>query len=237
MKTPVKSLAIAFAAIAFSVTAQAAVITSATTSIEANLDVGSPNSSAWFFGTDYFASYGPLTAAEWNASTGSTSRGGATLQWNLTGINPGDTMGTVGNASISLVSGNDAAGNTYKAYRLTGAITGNSTWNSKPLLDTSAVVPITLAAGNTLYNIDVSSLLALNGGLTTFGIAILVDNIVDTGDKNFWSTAYGNTWPANNGQNKLSANYSVVPEPSTYAMLALAGAYGMATMYRRRRQS
>ncbi len=233
MKTPITSLAIAFAAAAFSVTAQAVVITNATTSIEANLDVGSPNTSTWFFNTDYFASYGPLTASEWNTSTGSNFRGGATLQWNLTGINPGDTIGAVSSASISLVSGNDAAGNTYKAYRLTGAISGSTTWNSKPLLDTSVFVPITLAAANTYYSIDVSSLLALNGGLTTFGIAILVDNIADTGDKNFWSTSYGNQFPAYDNQNKLSADYSVVPEPSTGLLIGL----GLTTVmvFRRRR--
>jgi hypothetical protein len=88
-----------------------------------------------------------------------------------------------------------------------------------------------MAANYALQTIDVSSLLANNGGLQTFGVAVLFDS--GTGGDNFWSTAY-NIWPAYTSQNKLSANYAVnaIPEPSTYAMLL--GGTGLLLMRRRR---
>jgi hypothetical protein len=200
-------------ALALSATARAETITNAATSIEANLDVGSPDSSAWWYGTDFFASYGPVTAANWNASDVIGSRGGATLQWNLTGFNAGDTIGTVNSASFTIVSAGNSAGNTYKVYRLTGAIDGSTTWNTKPQLDTTAFVSFTMGAYPDAKTIDVSSLLALNGTSTTFGVAILVDSIAiaggSTGDSHFWSTAYTG-WPAYTSQNKFSADYTIV---------------------------
>jgi hypothetical protein len=212
MKTTMIHSAVAvITALALSATARAETITNAATSVEVNLDVGSPDSSAWWYGTNFFASYGPVTAADWNASDVIGFRGGATLQWNLTGFNSGDTMGTVNSASFTIVSAGDSAGNTYKVYRLTGAIDGSTTWNTKPQLDTTAFVSFTMGAYPDAKTIDVSSLLALNGTSTTFGVAILVDSIAggSTGDSHFWSTAY-TAWPAYTSQNKLSADYTIV---------------------------
>jgi hypothetical protein len=159
-------------------------------------------------------------------------RAGSILQWNLNGFtNPSDTIGTVSSASFTIM-GKSAGGNTYKVYRLAGAIDGSTTWNTKPTLDLSSSVSITMAANYALQTIDVSSLLANNGGLQTFGLAVLFDS--GAGGDNFWSTAYNN-WPAYTSQNKLSANYAVdaIPEPSTYAMLM--GGVGSLLIFRRRR--
>ena len=194
-------------------TVQNATVASAATSIEANLSAGTadgdPNSPEWWYGTDFFASYGPVTAADWNGGASTFNyRAGAILQWNLSGfISPDDVMGTVNSASFTIM-GKQAAGNIYKVYRLKAPITGSTTWNTKPELDTSAFVSFTMAADYSLQTIDVSSLLAGNGSLTTFGVAVLVDSIGQSGDSNFWSTAY-NQWPAFTSHNKLSANYSV----------------------------
>jgi|GEM_PF-2360980 len=191
-----------------------AAITNATTSLEANLAAGTanggnPNSSAWWFGTNYFACYGQVTAADWNSGTSTfNNRAGAILQWNLSGFtNAGDTIGTVSSASFTIM-GKQASNNTYKVYRLQAPITGATTWNTKPQLDTNAYVSFTMAADYALQTIDVSSLLARNGSLTNFGVAVLVDSISQAGDSHFWSTAY-NQWPAYTSQNKLSASYTV----------------------------
>ena len=237
-RNSVLTLLITLSALALSAKASAVVIVNAQTSIEANINVGSPDSSAWYFGENFFASYGSLTASNWNANTVVGSRGGATLQWDLTGFsNPGDTIGTVTSASFQLAPGQNAAGNTFKIYRLTGAIDENTTWNNKPLLDASTSVDFTMGAYNTFQTIDVSSLLANNGGLQTFGVAVLVNSIAGTGDQNFWSTAYGNSWPAQGGQNLLNANYAVnaVPEPSTYALVV--GGIATLLLIRRRVQA
>jgi hypothetical protein len=85
-----------------------------------------------------------------------------------------------------------------------------------------------MAENYALQTIDVSSLLANNGGLQTFGLAVLFDS--GTGGDNFWSTSYNN-WPSFDSNNKLSASYSVIPEPSTYAMLL--GGTGLLLMRRR----
>jgi hypothetical protein len=230
-------LVAALTAASLQITAQAVTILSQTTSIEANLSAstsggGSPDSSAWWGGTNVFENYGPLTAAEWNGGATPNWRAGSILQWNLNGYtNPGDTIGTVTSASFTIM-GKDAGDNTYKVYRLTGAIDGSTTWNTKPTLDLSSSVSFTMAANYALQTIDVSSLLANNGGLQTFGLAVLFDS--GAGGDNFWSTAYNN-WPAYTSQNKLSANYAVnaVPEPSTYAMLM--GGIGSLLILRRRR--
>jgi hypothetical protein len=206
-------------------------ITSAATSIEANLAAstvdGDPNSSAWWYGTGWFECYGQLTAADWNGG-GSTFnyKAGAILQWNLNGFtNPGDTMGTVNSASFTIM-GKNSGGNTYKVYRLQAPITGATTWNSKPLLDTSAFVSFTMAPNYSLQTIDVSSLLANNGSLTTFGLAVLVDTF--TAGDNFWSTAYdagGANFPTYQSQNKLSASYTI-GAPAGYSSWATTNVGG-----------
>jgi hypothetical protein len=239
-RNSVLTLLITLSALALSAKASAAVIVNAQTAIEANINVGSPDSSAWFFGENFFASYGPLTASDWNANTVVSFRGGATLQWDLTGFtNPGDTIGAVNSASFQLAPGQNAAGNTFKVYRLTSAIDENTTWNNKPLLDASTSVDFTMGGYTTLQTIDVSSLLANNGGLQTFGVAILVNTIAggSTGDFNFWSTAYGNAWPTYGSQNLLNANYAVnaIPEPSTYALVV--GGIATLLLIRRRVQA
>jgi hypothetical protein len=237
-RNSVLTLLVTLSALALSAKASAAVIVNAQTSIEANINVGSPDSSAWFFGENFFASYGQVTASDWNTSAAMGFRGAATLQWDLTGFtNPGDTIGTVNSASFYISPGQNATGNTYKVYRLTGAIDGSTTWNNKPLLDTSTSVDFTMGAYNTFQTIDVSSLLANNGGLQTFGVAVLVNSIAGTGDQNFWSSAYGNTWPASGYQNLLSANYAVnaIPEPSTYALVV--GGIATLILIRRRVQA
>jgi hypothetical protein len=218
MKTLIKQrlliLAASIIAIALPATVQAVVITNAPTAIEINLDAGSPTSPAWYFGTDYFANYGQVTADTWNAGTSPIgSRAGAILQWNLSGLETSSYgIDTVANASFTLVSGGNSAGNTYKVYRLQAPITGATTWNTKPQLDTSAFVSFTMGSYPDYKTIDVSSLLTKNGTLPTFGVAILVDSINtdggSTGDSHFWSTAYGNQFPAFNAQNKLSADYT-----------------------------
>jgi hypothetical protein len=234
----IRSLTLAFAAVAASATAQAVTITSATTAIEANLaagDVGGgdPNSSTWFYGTYWFESYGQITAADWNGGNSNFNyRAGAILQWDLTGFTaPGDTIGTVNSASFTIM-GKNSGGNTYKVYRLVAPITGATTWNTKPLLDTSTYVPFTMDANYSLQSISMSALLANNGGLTTFGVAVLVDTF--SGGENFWSTAYGSTWPALDAQNKLTADYTVIPEPSSFAVV-FSTAVGLMVMRRRRR--
>jgi hypothetical protein len=237
-RNSVLTLLITLSALALSAKASAAVIVNAQTAIEANINVGSPNDSGWFFGENYFASYGPLTASDWNANTVVGFRGGATLQWDLTGFtNPGDTIGTVNSASFTIVSGGNSAGNSFKVYRLTGAIDGSTTWNNKPLLDASTSVDFTLGTYPDTKTIDVSSLLANNGGLQTFGVAVLVNSIAGTGDQNFWSTAYGNQFPTYSSQNLLSANYAVnaIPEPSTYALVV--GGIATLLLIRRRVQA
>jgi hypothetical protein len=217
-----RTILTAIALMALPISANAEVISSAQTAIEANLGSSSPTSSAWFGSQDIFESYGAITAAQWNTTDGTQpgSKGSGILQWNLTGFtNPGDTIGTVSSASFTIM-GKNSGDNTYKVYRLTDAISASTTWNTKPLLDTSASVSFTMAANYSLQTIDVSSLLANNGSRSTFGIAVLCDNYIGNGE-NFWSTAYNN-WPAYSSVNKLSADYAVnaVPEPSS---LALAG--------------
>jgi len=212
MKNKIIILAAALAAVALPAFAQAVDITNATTAIEKNLAAnsgsGDPNSSAWWYGTDDFECYGQLTADTWNGGgEAGGSRAGAILQWNLAGLgNPGYGIGTVSNASFTIM-GKNSGGSTYKVYRLKAPITGATTWNTKPQLDTNAYVSFTMAANYALQTIDVSSLLANNGSLTNFGVAVLVDTY--TGGENFWSTAYGATWPALGAQNKLSASYTV----------------------------
>lgn len=181
-----------------------------------------------------------MTAADWNAAAAlGAFASGAILQWNLTGLNPGDSMGAVGNATITLGNGVSSLGNTYTVYRLTGAITGSTTWNAKPSLDTSTFVSVTGGNYPALQTINVSSLLVNNGSLQTFGLAILVNSINSgggsTGDVNFLSTAFGNGFPYGGAQNNLSADYSVVPEPSTYAMLMVG--IGLLLVIRRRRMA
>ena len=208
-----------------------AAITSAATSIEANLSAstsggGSPDSSAWWGGVNIFENYGPLTAAEWNGGATPNWRAGSILQWNLVGFaNPGDTIGTVNSASFTIM-GKSADGNTYKVYRLKAPITGSTTWNSKPQLDTSAFVSFTMAANYALQTIDVSSLLANNGGLQTFGLAVLFDS--GSGGDNFWSTAYdagGANFPTYQSQNKLSASYTI-GAPAGYSSWATTNVGG-----------
>ena len=169
-----------------------------------------------------FENYGQLTAAEWNGGATPNWRAGSILQWNLVGFaNPGDTIGTVNSASFTIM-GKSADGNTYKVYRLKAPITGSATWNSKPQLDTSAFVSFTMAANYALQTIDVSSLLANNGGLQTFGLAVLFDS--GSGGDNFWSTAYNN-WPAYTSQNKLSASYTI-GAPAGYSSWATTNVGG-----------
>jgi hypothetical protein len=234
-RNSVLTLLITLSALALSAKASAAVIVNAQTSIEANLSAGQqPNSSAWWGGTDIFENYGPLTAAEWNSGATPVWRAGSILQWELTGFtNPGDTIGTVNSASFTIM-GKDAGGNTYKVYRLTDAIDENTTWNTKPVLDTTASVSFTMDANYNLQTIDVSSLLANNGGLQTFALAVLFDS--GAGGDNFWSSTYGQ-WPAYTSVNKLSANYAVnaVPEPSTYALVV--GGIATLLLIRRRVQA
>jgi hypothetical protein len=134
-------------------------------------------------------------------------------------------MGTVNSASFTIM-GKQAGGNAYKVYRLKAPITGSTTWNTKPELDTSAFVSFTMAADYSLQTIDVSSLLARNGSLTTFGVAILVDSISEAGDSNFWSSAY-NIYPAYTSQNKLSASYTIgVAGTASYFSWAATNAGG-----------
>jgi hypothetical protein len=221
-------LVAAFTAASLQITAQAATILSRATAIEANLSASAPDTSAWFGNTQVFESYGPITAAEWNNGDTPGFRGASILQWSVDGLGaPGDTMGTVDSASFTIM-GKSAGGNTYKVYRLTSAINGSTTWNTKPTLDLSSSVSFTMAENYALQTIDVSSLLANNGGLQTFGLAVLFDS--GTGGENFWSTSYNN-WPSFDSNNKLSASYSVIPEPSTYAMLL--GGTGLLLMRRR----
>jgi hypothetical protein len=229
----VLTLLITLSALALSAKASAAVIANAQTAIEANLSAGQdPNSSAWWGGTDVFENYGPLAAAEWNSGANPTWRAGSILQWNLAGFtNPSDTIGTVNSASFTIM-GKSAGGNTYKVYRLTDAISGSTTWNTKPLLDTTASVSFTMAANYATQTIDVSSLLGNNGGLTTFGLAVLFDSGV--GGDNFWSTSYNN-WPSYDSNNRLSADYAVIPEPSTYALVV--GGIATLILIRRRVQA
>jgi hypothetical protein len=239
-RNSVLTLLITLSALALSAKASAAVIVNAQTAIEANLAAGNvdgdPNSSAWFYGTDWFESYGNLTAADWNGGSSNFSyKAGSILQWDLTGFeNPGDTIGTVNSASFKIM-GKNSGGNSYKVYRLTDAIDGSTTWNTKPLLDTTASVSFTMAANYSLQTIDVSSLLANNGVLTTFGLAVLCDNYI--GGENFWSTAYGNQFPTYSSQNLLNANYAVnaIPEPSTYALVV--GGIATLLLIRRRVQA
>ena len=221
----------ALTAASLQITAQAVTILSRATAIEANLSSSAPTTTAWYGSTGVFESYGPITAAEWNKNDGTSPgfRGSSILQWSVDGLGaPGDTIGTVNSASFTIM-GKDAGGNTYKVYRLTGAINGSTTWNTKPTLDLSSSVSFTMAANYALQTIDVSSLLANNEGLQTFGLAVLLDS--GTGGENFFSTSYNN-WPSYDSNNKLSASYSVIPEPSTYAMLL--GGTGLLLMRRRR---
>jgi hypothetical protein len=114
-------------------------------------------------------------------------------------------MGTVTSATITIYP-KATAGNVYKIYRLTGSIDGATTWNSKPQLDPTTWVSFTAPTyPASLPPINVISLLAKNGNLPTFGVAVLLDS--GSGGDNFFSTAYGTNWPADGTQNKLTTEF------------------------------
>jgi hypothetical protein len=74
-------------------------------------------------------------------------------------------------------SATGAYSGTYYFYRMTGAFDEESvTWNTKPSIDTSAYVtwtPDSTATNGSLVTLDISSLLAKNGDLATFGLACI----------------------------------------------------------------
>lgn len=221
-----------FSALIVSTTSHAVVITNAATAVENNTG-SSTNTPGWFDNTDYFVSYGAITAAQWQSPVGTAPgfRGAGMLQWNLTGIGIGDSIGAVNSATISIVPADGTVGSTFSIYRLQSAFAALDPWNSKPLLDTSTFVTYTASAYDTgADSVNVSSLLANNGGLQTFGVAVLSNGYAGF---QFFSTSYGNTFPAFDNQNRFSADYSVVPEPSTYAIVLFA--VGVLMIHRCRR--
>ncbi len=177
----------------------------------------------------------PVTPA--NYSTSGNGHLVYLLEWDLVaaGKPAGKNIDTVTSATVKL-NHNNQIGRSFTIYRLTGSLAGgNDTWNDKPAIDDSTSVSYTTAhayGSNGLFDtVDLSALLANNGTMDTFGIALLPN--VDMGLSNIFQTKEFTGWPSPAGDGKLSAAFTV-PEPASIVLLCLGG---VACLCRRRRQA
>jgi hypothetical protein len=138
-------------------------------------------------------------------------------QWDLPDVG-GDSIASVNSATAMFVTSTGTYDGTYYFYRLTSAFNEQTlTWDNKPAIDTSVSVvwqPTSNPGNGTWVGFDVSSLLANNGDLQTFGIACIQVGGTAGG---FFAMKEAGPAPV------LVANYEVVPEPATLLLLAAGG--------------
>lgn len=140
-------------------------------------------------------------------------------QWALPDV-AGQSIDSVASAAALFVASLGAYDGEYRFYRLTSAFNENTvTWDNKPAIDTSTYVswdPTSAPANGDWVGFDVSSLLANNGNLSTFGIACI----------QYGGTAGSGLCMKESGPVPvLIANYTVVPEPATLALLMIGGVW------------
>ena len=148
------------------------------------------------------------------------------LQWDL---DSDKEIVSVDSATIRITVHNGMSGATLRFRRLLSPFDEDTlTHTTAPSATTDGEVffamPASVSTGNR-FDVDVSSLLAGNGDLSTFGV--LVTHSGGTGVRIMYSKELS-TWPGPNAGARLTATYTVIPEPASVALLGLglvAGAW------------
>jgi uncharacterized protein (TIGR03382 family) len=225
MRTALFTLAAVLAA--SSAQADSITITDQVSPDDARVDSDNPNTVYQFEGdgNDVFM----FSGADYSTAGGNFP----IIQFDL-GVPTGETIDTVTSAVLTLRTRSAyPADLQFTINRLTSSFDEDTvTFNNRPAADTSTAVVYDApdpsgVPDNTEVQIDVSSLLAQNGGLDTFGLAIELTG--GSSGKYVQLAELGDS----NGTPSLTAAFTTIPEP---ASLALAGLGGLALLGRPRRR-